>query len=462
MKKILLSLGVVAVALATVIGGTGAFFSDREVSRGNTFAAGAIDLKIDNESYYNGAVSEETTWLEPVDLDEGRLFINFTDLKPDDEGEDTISLHVNNNDAWLCLDMTLTSDDDISSNEPELDTGDPAEDVNDTWDGELADLVEMVWWADDGDNVLETGEALLSDDNQTLTELFGEDRTFSAPLADGSTNVWTGQGGPATGDQTYYVGKGWCYGAMTLTPVAQDGAATSGPLDGRGTGFTCAGQDLGNESQTDGATLDIGFRAVQARHNPNFTCGGGETRTATVTVIKQITNNNGGNNIVSDFQLFVDNGVTATPVTSGISTQVVAGVYTVGETGISGYVASFSGDCDNNGQMNLAPGDVKTCTITNDDLPSNITLIKNVVNDNGGVAGPTQFGLRVDGSLVNNNTSVAVSSNAPHTVNEDGRPGYAFVSITGSAECPAVLGGTATLNEGQGITCTITNDDVAN
>ena len=47
---------------AVVIGATGAFFSDTETSTGNTFTAGAIDLGVDNESYYNGAFNEETSW----------------------------------------------------------------------------------------------------------------------------------------------------------------------------------------------------------------------------------------------------------------------------------------------------------------------------------------------------------------------------------------------------------------
>ena len=95
-------------SLATVaVKYTTALLSDNEVSAGNTFAAGAIDLKIDNHSYYNGALSASTTW-ELADLDDGNgpsgegkyLFFNFHDLKPGDWGEDTISVHVKDNDAW--------------------------------------------------------------------------------------------------------------------------------------------------------------------------------------------------------------------------------------------------------------------------------------------------------------------------------------------------------------------------
>jgi len=462
MKKILLSLGIISATVVLVgVSATGAFLSDTETAVGNTFTAGTIDLKVDNESYYNGAVSDKTTF-GPSDLDDGKLFLDFTDMKPDDEGEDTISLQVNNNDAYLCLDMSLTTNDDVSSNEPELDTDDPLEDPNDTWDGELAGLMKMVWWVDDGDNVLESGETLLNGGVKSVTDFFGADKTFSADLADATTNVWTGNPGPAIGGETYYLAKAFCYGTMALSPVTPGDYES--PLGSQGSGFSCDGKTLGNESQTDGVTMNIAFRALQARHNPNYTCGQ-EQRLATITVTKQVINNNGGNNVIGDYQLFVDDGVNTLPVTSGVSTVVPAGNYTVTETGIQGYVASFAGPgCNEVGQVTLLEGDNKVCTIVNDDLPPNITLVKNVINNNGGTAGPTTFGLLVDGSLVLNNTSVAVSANAPHTINEDGRTGYTFVGpITGTSNygqsCPAALSGLITLDEGEAIVCIITNDD---
>lgn len=448
-------------------GATMAYLSDVETSVGNTFAAGTLDLLVDNESYYNGALSQATTF-GPSDLDQGKLFIDFRDLKPDDEGEDTISLHVNNNDAYLCMDMALTSDDDRSTNEPERGTGDAEEDANNTWDGELASLVNMVWWVDDGDNVLEEGEALLNGGVKSIKDMFGPGRTFSADLADATTNVWTPNApGPVKGGETKYIAKAWCYGNMTLNRLPQDGLGTDGPLaPGRvGGGFTCDGTALDNKSQTDGLTMNIAFRAIQARHNPRYTCGE-EKRMAIITVTKKVVNDNGGNNVVGDYQLFIDDGSSPLiPVTSGVPTAVPVGNYTVTETGIQGYVASFSGpDCNSSGQITLLEGDNKACTIVNNDLPPNITLVKNVINNNGGQFGPTQFGLRIDGNLVQNSTSVAVTANQPHTIDEDGRAGYTFVGpITGTSNygkpCPAVLGGSITLDEGEAIVCTITNDD---
>lgn len=493
MPRILLSsLVVLGSAAAIAAGATGAFFSDTETSTGNTFAAGTLDLKIDNESYYNlnkcavdaqdidqDQNTTEYVWQGqagyPVpgtdcstsfpasDLGQGLLFFNFTDVKPDDEGEDTISIHVQN-DAYACLDMTLTSDDDNSTTEPEGIVDPVAVDaINDTWDGELADTIQMFWWADDGDNVYEVGENDITDGVQSITTMFGEDKLFSAALADSNENIWNPNDltpDPVPANQTVYIAKAWCMGTLAPTPLADD--ADTGPQV-RGTGFTCNGAALGNETQTDSLTLDVAFRAEQARHNPNFQCGEEETRTATLTVVKIVTNDNGGNNVVADFQLFADNGTTEIPMTSGISNVVPATSYTITETGISGYVASFSGDCNSSGQITLLPGENKTCTITNNDLPANITLIKNVVNNGPGTPGTatsnSAWGLRIDGNIVPNNTSVAVTANTPHTINEDGRAGYTFTGITGPAECPAVLGGTATLDEGEAITCTITNDD---
>jgi predicted ribosomally synthesized peptide with SipW-like signal peptide len=59
-KKILFSFLAIAVSAAIVIGGTTAFFSDTEVSTGNVFTAGSIDLKVDHKSVtYNGKNCEE-------------------------------------------------------------------------------------------------------------------------------------------------------------------------------------------------------------------------------------------------------------------------------------------------------------------------------------------------------------------------------------------------------------------
>ena len=49
MQKILLSLLTVGLVASVAFGATRAYFSDSETSTGNTFAAGTINLKVDDK-----------------------------------------------------------------------------------------------------------------------------------------------------------------------------------------------------------------------------------------------------------------------------------------------------------------------------------------------------------------------------------------------------------------------------
>lgn len=276
MRRILTSLLVVGVAATVVVGATQAFFNDTETSTGNVFAAGAIDLLVDNTSYVtdaNGDLvrSPNTSW--ELDNLEGHLFFNFLDLKPGDIGEDTISLHVKDNNAWLCAAAQVTDDNDNTYTEPELEV-DPTQNVDPTLaDGELDENLNFAFWADDGDNVLEKDEV---DSIFVKGPVSGLNGLGQVALADSSHNIWNKDGGPVDGDTTVYIGKAWCFGTLTPAPVEQDNDTVNGPLDGnpaRGTGFTCSGAgDINNAAQTDIVKGDLQFYAVQSRNNPEFTC----------------------------------------------------------------------------------------------------------------------------------------------------------------------------------------------
>lgn len=271
MKKILLSLGSILATAAIVAGGTGAFLADSGTSTGNTFATGVIDLKIDNESYYTNdwgklIFSSSTSW--GLSSLAGKLFFNFTDLKPGDVGEDTISLHVNNNNAWACMNVSLTGTPENGQNEPEAAT-DPTSGAN---DGELQNYLNFVFWADDGDNVYEQGEKIWK---QGLVKDIFDGKNWA--LADSQTNIWNGSG-PVIGGTTKYIGKAWCFGKMTQTPLTQDSkgkVGNNGPL-ARGTGFACSGADVGNIVQSDGIKANVSFSVVQSRSNDGYRCEGGE------------------------------------------------------------------------------------------------------------------------------------------------------------------------------------------
>ncbi len=347
MKKILLSLGSILSAAALVAGGTGAFLHDSGTSTGNTFATGVIDLKIDNESYVTDewgklVYSSSTSWA--LSTLAGKLFFDFDDLKPGDIGEDTISLHVNDNNAWACMFVRITGTPENGQNDPEL-LSDATLGAN---DGELEEYLNFVFWADDGDNVFEKGEKIWK---RGLAKDIFDGKYWT--LADSSGNIWDGQG-PVRGGTTKYIGKSWCFGSVTDVPVAQDGkgkTGTNGPL-ARGTGFRCDGKDVGNIVQSDGITADVGFSVAQSRGNGDYLCSGGDRpKEGSISGAKfHDKNKNGkkdsGEPTLSGWTIGISSGgATTTTVTGTIGTYsfdgLAAGDYLVCESDRAGWVQTY-------------------------------------------------------------------------------------------------------------------------
>jgi hypothetical protein len=108
--------------------------------------------------------------------------------------------------------------------------------------------------------------------------------------------------------------------------------------------------------------------------------------------------------------------VDGSSVVSGAQNSFNAGSHTVSETSV-GYAATFGGACAANGTITLALGDVKSCTITNDDIAPKLTVTKVVVNDNGGTKTVADFPLFVDGSRVTSGVQNTFNAGA-HTVSE--------------------------------------------
>ena len=145
---------------------------------------------------------------------------------------------------------------------------------------------------------------------------------------------------------------------------------------------------------------------------------------------------------------------------------VSGGAHTVSETAGTGtnlanYTTAISGDCDGSGNITLAAGDVKTCTITNTRLPR-LTVNKACVppSDTG------LFNLRIDGATVGTGanapcttgtTGPVVVSIATHTVSETAGTGtnLANYSTVIGGDCAA--NGSITLAAGDVKTCSITN-----
>jgi hypothetical protein len=190
---------------------------------------------------------------------------------------------------------------------------------------------------------------------------------------------------------------------------------------------------------------------------------------AGLTVIKQITNNNGGTSVVADFALTVTGSdLVPNAFTSGAGENLPADTYVVTETGPAGYQSTFSGDCDSDGKVTLEVGDTKVCTITNDDIAPSLTLVKEVVKDNGGTAVAADWTLSANGDKeVSTDISGAGGATSDGTFLADtytlsettGPAGY----TAGSWSCSGVenVGNQVTLSLGQSATCTIVNNDNA-
>lgn len=299
----------IAIVAIIAVGATGAFYGDTETSTGNTFTAGAIDLRVDNVSHYNRMVCKASgtngttvyTWqpevgFEPTpehfprtgdscngtwketDLEGGvHTFFNFLDLKPGDEGEDTISLHVFNNDAWGQLVLDGIIDKDNSCTEPEQDMEEGNCDDEEEDNGEIDKYLAFTGWLDqgltpgfqcgtvpnnamcsadpaEGDNEYQDEEGPKFWDETLIGNLgpFDLSQVLGAAYQikrcedpDGNTNYEGCHGLAADGrmvkSTTYYFGLAWEL-----------------PLD-----------ETENDAQTDQYSADMTFNVEQHRNNPN-------------------------------------------------------------------------------------------------------------------------------------------------------------------------------------------------
>jgi hypothetical protein len=211
----------------------------------------------------------------------------------------------------------------------------------------------------------------------------------------------------------------------------------------------------GAESPGTTVTLDAGSYSVSESGGPSgYTesdsadCAGtianGASKTCTITnsdqaatliVIKHVVNDDGGSKAASDFHMTV-NGTNVAPSPTfngaespGTTVSLSAGSYSVTESGPSGYTESDSADCSGT----IANGVTKTCTITNNDKPGSLTVIKHVINDNGGTKHANDFTMNVTGTSVAPSSSFAgaespgttVTLNAgSYSVAESGPSGY--------------------------------------
>jgi predicted ribosomally synthesized peptide with SipW-like signal peptide len=256
MKKIIISLSVLAVIALAAAGGTVAFFNDTETSTGNVFVAGNIDLKVDSlGAEYNDIDIEASDWVMRDLTDE--KFFSFADIKPGDFGWRVLSLHVQDNPAYACFLIHDKEDDENTVVNPELVAGDTADDGIPF--GELSKEIEIFAWED-----------LLPD---AIYDPVNEVALMAAPASLFDTSYITYADStsaitPLTGfGDTRFAALAWCAGTMT---VNVGGNLVQPGIPG-GT-IECDGVSMGDIAQTDEFTANMSAYAEQTRNNDNFKC----------------------------------------------------------------------------------------------------------------------------------------------------------------------------------------------
>jgi len=237
-----------------------ALFSDSETSSDNVLGAATFDLQLANTATKNGAIANNSWSLG----EEGEhLFFNSQDLLPGDWGQNLVELNLNNDQAWLCAHLQLTQNSENGLEAIEEAAGDLSDG---NWAGELATSLQLFFWADDGDNIWETNEKVILQQNaaklpqgdnnagQRLNLIDAQNNAFGSTL----NQPWEAAKG------SLYLGQIWCLGELTVS-AAEPGATEAGTIN-------CNGSEIDNRIQSDLVQITLNFYAVQARHNDNFSC----------------------------------------------------------------------------------------------------------------------------------------------------------------------------------------------
>lgn len=176
--------------------------------------------------------------------------------------------------------------------------------------------------------------------------------------------------------------------------------------------------------------------------------------TGTLFITTHVINDSSGSRSASDFTMSVSANPNGTfpGSESGTAFIVQPGTYSVSEVAV---LPNYTKNVGSNCSGTITAGSIKFCTITYNDITTTLTLIANVVNDNGGTRLPTDFPLFIDGNPVALGTKTTVTAGS-HTVNATNLSGYA-VSPWGY-DCTTT--GTISITLGQNKTCIINFNDL--
>ncbi len=270
-------------------------------------------------------------------------------------------------------------------------------------------------------------------------------------IDNGGTAVDTAWTLTATGNTNISGAEG--NGSVTnavVTPGTYALGETGGPSGYSASLYSCA-KNGGSPVVSNSISLVDGDNAVCTITNDDIA--------PSLIVIKDVINDNGGTLGASAFTMNVTaiNPSDASFPGEALGTTITldAGAYSVAEPAVAGYATTYSADCTSTAVI----GVTKTCTVTNNDISPILTIVKTVINNNGGTATVSDFFLQVGAS----NRTSGVAGTVPagtYSLAETGPAGYTQTSLTCSNSGTGnVISVTLTL--GENVTCTFVNDDIA-
>jgi hypothetical protein len=179
-----------------------------------------------------------------------------------------------------------------------------------------------------------------------------------------------------------------------------------------------------------------------------------EPTKGTLVVIANVVNDGSGTSVPANFSMNVSGGTVSTSTFVGqASGQVVTvdpGIYSVTGAVKTDYAQTVSSNCAGT----ITTGAIKFCTITYNDITTTLTVLANVINDNGGTIDTNGLTLKVDGTTVTVGQTLTVTPGA-HSVTASDVANY--TKSAWGYQCAA--DGTVILTAGDTKTCVINFND---
>ena len=184
--------------------------------------------------------------------------------------------------------------------------------------------------------------------------------------------------------------------------------------------------------------------------------------TGTIFVTTHVVNDSSGSKQANNFTMSVSANPSSTfdGSESGVIVTVQPGLYNVSGNVFSDYSIDTGSGCSGS----ISAGEIKFCTITYDDITTTLTLLANVINNNGGGVAPKDIPLFIDGVAVNlgvinvvtPGTHVASATTPSSSIFS---PPISYAVSPWGYDCSA--SGDITVTLGQNKTCIINFDDPA-